>query len=211
MRSASAILVSVACAAGLLGCTAGGDRDVAAGASAEPESSAPPSCEESFAQQLVDVEINVNYRPPNSPRELAAAVDVVFRGELTGEVRDQATPPALSPAANPAEFIPPAYTAYEVRVDEILSGSSPNNSSTVEVAVPYNPGLRDGRDFAEAARSNIPVIVFAYHAPFGSDLLAVSLPDDIVTGCDDQAAPIRPAGEWAPLTSLDDVAAAVNN
>jgi hypothetical protein len=91
----------------------------------------PPSCSsiEAFAAQLVDVGITYDYEPSRSPAELAERVDVVMRGQLTGDVIDQ---PRASDADDP-------YVGYEIMVDEVLAGEVADGSDTVVVSVPYNP------------------------------------------------------------------------
>ncbi len=164
--------------------------------------SGPPSCAsiESFAAQLVDTGITYDYEPSSSPAELAEWVDVVVLGELTGEVQDQ---PASSDAGDP-------YVGYEIAVDEILAGDVAGQR-TVVVSVPYNPYHADARAYAGAVTSGVPVVVFAFAAPHAPGGLTAAVMEGFVTGCDSE----RPDGwigrgdEWATMTSLDDVAAAV--
>jgi hypothetical protein len=165
----------------------------------------PPACEsiETLARQLVDVGITYDYEPSNSPAELAERVDVVIRGELTGEVVDQS---ASSDAGNP-------YVGYEISVDEVLAGELPDGSGSVIVSVAYNSSLLDADPFAEAATPGVPVIVFAYVAPDTPGGFRAAVIEGFMTACEG-GAPIGwvgQLGEWSSMTSLDDVAAAVTS
>jgi hypothetical protein len=163
----------------------------------------PPSCPsiETFAAQLVDVGITYDYEPSRSPAELAERVDVVVRGELTGEVIDQ---PRASDADDP-------YVGYEIMVDEVLAGEIADGSDTVVVSVPYNPFHTDARAFDNAARPGVPVVVFASATPDVPGGLTTAAMEGFATGCEG-AAPVGwvgRSGEWSEMTSLDDVATAV--
>ena len=102
--------------------------------------SGPPACEsiDTFAEQLVDVGTTYDDELSYSPAELAEWVDVVVRGELTGEVQDQ-------PASSDADDVD-----YEIRVDQVLAGESPDESDTVVISVPYNPHHADARAYPSA-------------------------------------------------------------
>lgn len=181
--------------AGMSGCAA---SDGAA-------ASGPPSCAsiQSFAEQLVDIGITYDYEPSHSPAELAERVDVVVRGELTGEVKAQ---PAPSEAND-------AYVGYEITVDEVLAGEAPDGSGTVVVSLLYNPHHADARDYANAAAPGVPVVVFASAAPHAPGGLTAAVPEGFVTGCEGEAPVgwVGELGEWSAMTSVDDVAAAVTS
>jgi hypothetical protein len=138
--------------------------------------SGTPSCAEieSFAEQLVDVGITYDHEPSNGPAELAESVDVVVRGELTGEVEDQ-------PAASGADD---AYIGYEVTVEEVLAGEAAVATGTVLVSVSYNPSHADARAHANAATPGVPVIVFASSAPHAPGGLTAAVMEGFVTGCE---------------------------
>jgi hypothetical protein len=195
MRGAASVAGWVPVVAILTGCAASG------GAAAP----GPPSCPsiESFAAQLVDVGITYDYEPSSSPAELAERVDVVIRGELTGDVIDQ-------PRASDADD---AYIGYEITVDEVLAGEVADGSDTVVVSVPYNPFHTDARAFANAARPGVPVVVFASATPHVPGGLTTAAVEGFATGCEG-AAPVGwvgRSGEWSAMTSLDDVATAVTS
>lgn len=188
-------VVSLVLVVGMSGCAASNGS----------AASGPPSCAsiESFAEQLVDVGITYDYEPSSSPAELAEWVDVVIRGELTGEVEDQ---PASSETGDP-------YVGYEIAVDEVLAGEVADEPDTVVVSVPYNPSHADARAYANAATSGVPVLVFAYaaaHAPGG---LTAAVMEGFMTGCEGEAPVgwVGELGEWSAMTSLDDIAAAVRS
>jgi hypothetical protein len=180
---------------------------IAAGCAAPSGVAAPgaPSCSsiEAFAAQLVDVGITYDYEPSRSPAELAERVDMVVRGELTGDVIDQ-------PRASDADD---AYVGYEITVAEVLAGEVADGSGTVVVSVPYNPFHTDVRAFANAARPGVPVVVFASATPHVPGGLTAAAVEGFATGCEG-AAPVGWVGrsrEWSTMTSLDDVATAVTS
>jgi hypothetical protein len=178
---------------------------IAAGCAAPSGAAAPgrPSCPsiETFAAQLIDVGITYDYEPSRSPAELAERVDMVVRGELTGDVIDQ-------PRASDADD---AHVGYEIVVGEILAGEVADGSGTVVVSVPYNSFHTDARAFANAARPGVPVVVFASATPHVPGGLTTAAMEGFATGCEG-AAPVGwvgQSGEWSAMTSLDDVATAV--
>jgi hypothetical protein len=167
--------------------------------------SGTPSCAEieSFAEQLVDVGITYDYEPSNGPAELAEWVDVVIRGELTGENENQ-------PAASGADD---AYIGYEIAVDEVLAGEVAGATGTVVVSVPYNPSHADARAYANAATPGVPVIVFASVAPNAPGGLTPVTMEGFVTGCEGEA-PVGWVGQlggWSEMRSREDVATAVTS
>jgi hypothetical protein len=153
--------------------------------------------------QLADVGIVYDDEPSSSPSELAEWADVVIRGELTGDVIDQ-------PRGSEADD---AYVGHEITVDEVLAGEVADGSDTVVVSVPYNPFHAEGRAFANAARPDVPVVVFASTAQQAPGRLTAAVMEGFVTGCEGVAPVgwVGQSGEWAALTSLDDVAAAVTS
>jgi hypothetical protein len=194
MRGVQLVAGWVLMAGMVTGCAASG------GVTAEEGTSSCASIE-SFAEQLVDVGFAYDYEPSSSPAELAQWVDVVIRGELTGEVEDLPASPDTGDL----------HVGYEIEVHEVLAGEVAEESGTVVVSMAYSPSHGEVSSYGDAAAPGVPVIVFASastHAPGG---LTPAVMEGFMTGCEGEA-PIGwvgQLGEWSALTSLDDVAAAV--
>jgi hypothetical protein len=166
-----------------------------------------PACDriEAFAARMTDIGIAYDYEPSTSPADLAAQVDVVATGTLTGGVG------GLAAGASP---VGDAYVAYEVAVDEVLRGDPASVGDTLWAAIAYAPGAGDVEDFRAAVAAGTPVAVFGWEAtPELAELADVvpSVEEGFVTACED--GPLLgwagSSGSWADLVTLDDVTADV--
>jgi hypothetical protein len=156
-----------------------------------------PDCREveAFATQLVDVAIDFDYEPSTGPAELAGRVDVVLRGQLTGNSTVQGE-----------------YLGYELGDVQILTGDPPSEAGeTAMVTVMFNPAYRPARSHQDAIVAGAPIIAFAHRWEGLPGGLIAGLPEGFMTACDGEP-PIGWAVDydgWGTMASLDDVAEAV--
>ncbi|MCC5953168.1 MAG: hypothetical protein JJU45_13835 [Acidimicrobiia bacterium] len=169
----------------------------------EPEGSADDQvvCAdiERFAEALVDTGIAYDYLPSESPADLAAEVDVVFGGQLTGQVRAVGED-------TPGGTFSPSSVVYDVEVTRAVA-SSPEVGvgDTVEVLVPFNPGHQELAEYREAVTPGIEVAIFAIHHGITGDVFGEI--EGFITACPD--GPLLGwtgfRRGWDELSSVNDV------
>lgn len=132
-------------------------REVGAGEAAGEDQ---PGCGEitRFARQLVDVGIDYDYDPTESPADLAARSDVAFAGVLTGGF-------SAEHRRESSFGYEDRFVGYEIRVDEVIvSGGRIDDGDVVTVSVRYSPNAGEPEDYEAAIAVGAPVVIFAVEA-----------------------------------------------
>lgn len=137
-----------------------------------------------------------NYKASVSPATMAARVDAVFSGHLTGEF--------ASRSAKPDEPIM-SWVSFEVSVDHASHGAV-GVGDEVFVAVPVDPTTKDPSVYEESIVPGAQVVVFGHEmADPPAEFLAPQ--EGLAVGCDSEP-PIGRIGkspQWNEARSLADL------
>jgi hypothetical protein len=167
----------------------------------------PPACRkvESFAEQLDETGITVDYEPSTSPAELLDEDALALRGVLTGGF--------ASTTIEDVDGLEDTWVAYEVEVEEWLFLGRPMadlpQRQYVALDVSEAISIDEHAEVARAA-AGTPVVAVAYLMPVPPGYV-VAGEEGLVTACD--AGPLLGRvgfqGEWAEIDTLDDLADAL--